>query len=278
MPKLGRTALVNWGESLTCKNFGLNQIRKEGTMENIIKDIIKTIKIDAPVRDVRIGPFWTAVWSRHCGLSSTVFEHEHSSGPPVPEAGHLTEKTALELCEYALAANLLKRSIGLAAINSLYEIDINSCQRLNAAELLLEHGRGKKVCVVGHFPFVPRLRQAAKTLWVLERRPRMYDLPAEQAEQVLPQADIVAITGTALLNGTMGELLALCKKDALIMVLGPTAPISPVWFEYGVSIVSGTRVTDAAMVLNMVSQGIIFSQFKGIGVDLLSLVKGDVVH
>ncbi len=63
---------------------------------DIIKDIIKTIKGDVPVRDVRIGPFWTAVWSRHCGLSSTVFEHEHCSGPPVPEAGHLTEKTALE--------------------------------------------------------------------------------------------------------------------------------------------------------------------------------------
>ncbi len=132
--------------------------------------------------------------------------------------------------------------------------------------------------MVGHFPFISRLRQVAKTLWVLERRPRMYDLPAEQAEQVLPQADIAAITGTALLNGTMDELLALCQKDTLIMVLGPTSPLSPVWFEYGVSIVSGTRVTDAAMVLNMVSQGIIFSQFKGMGVDLLSLVKGGVDH
>lgn len=78
----------------------------------------------------------------------------------------------------------------------------------------------------------------------------MYDLPAEQAEQVLPQADIAAITGTALLNGTIDELLSLCQKDTLIMVLGPTSPLSPVWFEYGVSIVSGTRVTDAAMVLN----------------------------
>jgi len=62
------------------------------------------------------------------------------------------------------------------------------------------------------------------------------------------------------------------------MVLGPTAPISPVWFEYGVRIVSGSRVTDAAMVLNKVSRGIIFSQFKGIGVDLLPMVKVEVLH
>jgi hypothetical protein len=31
---------------------------------NILKDIISTIKEDAPVSEVRVGPFWTAVYSR----------------------------------------------------------------------------------------------------------------------------------------------------------------------------------------------------------------------
>ncbi|HED23650.1 MAG TPA: hypothetical protein ENN91_00825 [Firmicutes bacterium] len=240
---------------------------------NVIEKILQELKEDAEVREVRIGPFWTAVWSRYCGLSSTVYEHEHSAGPPVAEAGKLKKKSALELCSYAGSDSTLERSVALAAVNSLIEVDRSACRNINASELLIKHGRGKKICVVGHFPFVPQLEKAAADLWVLERRPRLNDLPADQAERFLPQADIAAITGTALLNGTMDTLLSLCRKDALIVVLGPTTPLMPAWFEYGVDIISGTRVADPAFVLDMVSQGVIFSQFKGRGVKLLSMAN-----
>jgi len=237
----------------------------------ILEEIISTLKLNAPVREVRIGPFWTAVWSRRCGLASTTFEHDHAFGPPVREAGRLAEKTALELCEYALSGSLLERSIGLAAINSLLEVDEQQCRQVNAAEILAEHGRDKKVCVVGHFPFIPRLEKKVKRLWVLERHPRSGDLPAEEAERIIPQADMLAITGTALINGTMDDLLALCRRDALVMVLGPTTPLSPVWFRHGVSLVSGTIVTEPETVLKLVSEGIVFSQFHGRGVKLVSM-------
>ena len=112
---------------------------------NILKDIISTIKEDAPVREVRVGPFWTAVHSRRCGLASTTFEHDHSAGPPVRDAGELTKKSALELCEYALSGSLLERSIGLAAINSLLDVDLSLCREVNAAEVLCEQGKGRRV-------------------------------------------------------------------------------------------------------------------------------------
>ncbi len=238
---------------------------------HILKDIISTIKEDAPVSEVRVGPFWTAVYSRRCGLASTTFEHEHSAGPPVRDAGGLTKKSALELCAYALSGSLLERSIGLAAINSLLDIDLSLCREVNAAEVLLEEGRDRRVCVVGHFPFIPRLREKAGKLWVLERRLRIGDLPAEEAARVIPQADLLAVTGTALINGTMDGLLAFARKDARIMVLGPTTPLSPVWFSHGVSLVSGTAVTDPSVVLRLASEGIVFSQFHGRGVQLLTM-------
>lgn len=243
----------------------------------IIDAIRQTIKHDSPVKRVCIGTFWTAVMSRYCGLSSTLLEFGHCAGPPVREAGDLTRKTALELCEYISSNSQLERSIGLAAINSLLEIKTETCQIINAADLLVHHGRGKRVCVVGHFPFIPRLRQVAKELWVLEKRPRLNDLPASEAQTVLPQADVAAITSTALLNGTMAQLLALCRPDAIIMVLGPSTPLSPVWFEHGVSLVSGTRVIDPEVVFRLISEGITFSQFKGRGVKLLSLVRKEGV-
>ncbi len=237
----------------------------------IIEDIISTLKEDAPVKDVRVGSSWTAVWTRHCGLASTITERDHSSGPPVRDAGRLKEKTALELCAYVLSGSLLERSVGLAAINSLMEVDLNCCRQVNASEVLFQKGKGKKVCVVGHFPFVTDLKKEAGELWVLERHPRIGDLPAEEAEQIIPQSDVLAITGTALINDTMDRLLALCRSDALVMVLGPTTPLSPVWFNYGVDLVSGTMVTGPETVLRLVSEGIIFSQFRGRGVKLVTM-------
>jgi len=240
---------------------------------NIIEDIITSLKGDAPVKDVRVGPFWTGVWSRYCGMASTTFVHEHENRFPVREAGYLTEKSALELCRYAASASLLESTIGLAAINSLLEVELNKCQEINAGKMLEEKGAGKKIAVVGHFLFVSRLREVAAKLWVVERRPQSGDLPASEAERVIPRAEVVAITGTALINGTMGSLLKLCRKDSLVMVLGPTTPLTPIWFDYGVDLVSGTRVVEPEQVMRFISEGVVFKQLHGRGLKLLTLMK-----
>ncbi|MEA1940522.1 MAG: DUF364 domain-containing protein [Candidatus Caldatribacteriota bacterium] len=242
----------------------------------IIEDIISTINKNtqnALVKEVRIGPFWTGVWSKYGGLASTTFVHEPTMPPPIKEAGNLTEKTVSEICNYANSNCLLQASIGMAAINSAIEVDLNKCQNINAAEMLYEKGKGKKVVVVGHFPFVDKLRKLAKQLWVVERKPQSGDIPASEAERVIPQADVIAITGTALINGTMPKLLSWCPGKSIVMVLGATTPLSPVWFDYGVDLVSGTRVIDPELVLRMVSEGVVFKQVHGRGVKLLTIQK-----
>jgi len=242
----------------------------------IIDDIISSIEESAkniPVKEVRIGPFWTGVWSKYVGLASTTFIHEPTMPPPLKEAGNLTEKSILELCNYANSNCLLQASVGMAAINSALEVDLNKCQNINAAEVLCEKGKDKKVVIVGHFPFVKRLRRFTKELWVVERRPQSGDIPASEAKRVIPQADVIVITGTALINGTMEELLDWCPHKSLVMVLGATTPLSPVWFDYGVDIVSGTRVTDPELVLRLVSEGVVFKQIHGRGVKLLTIQK-----
>ena len=242
----------------------------------IIEDIISTIEKstqDILVKEVRIGPFWTGVWSKYGGLASTTFIHEPAMPPPIKEAGNLTQKSILELCNYANSNCLLQASVGMAAINSAIEVDLNKCQNINAAEILYEKGKDKKVVVVGHFPFVNKLRELTKELWVVERKPQSGDIPASEAKRVIPQADVIAITGTALINGTMGELLSWCPKESIVMVLGATTPLSPVWFDYGVDLVSGTRVTDPELLLRLVSEGVVFKQIHGRGVKLLTIQK-----
>jgi hypothetical protein len=231
----------------------------------ILDDLIASLGADAPAREVRVGRFWTAVCSRACGLASTVGPNEHEHGATfVQEAGSLAGRRAVELARLAYSGSLLEAGIGMAAINSLLEIDESVCVELNAGDLLIERGRGKKVALVGHFPFVPALREAAGQLWVLELRPQPGDVGAEEAEAIVPQADIVAITGSAFINHTLEGLLSLCRPESFVMVLGPTTPLSPVLFDHGVDVISGTRVVDPELALRYVSEGATFRQMRGV--------------
>lgn len=232
----------------------------------IIDDLLASLKEDAPLREVRIGVFWTAVLSRQCGLASTLHQegHHHHGRPPVPEAGSLLEKSALELASYARSESLLEASLGMAAINSLLEVDESICVDLNAREIILQRGAGRTVAVVGHFPFVPEIRKVASQCWVLEQSPGPGDMPTESAGEILPQADVVALTGTSLINHTFDELIALPRPDALVIMLGPTTPLSPVLFDYSVDIISGALVVDEEAALRSISQGATFRQVQGV--------------
>jgi len=231
----------------------------------IIEDLLSTLNFEALVKDIRQGPFQTAVLTRNCGLAST----PHDSGPhhnktPVKEAGLLMEKNALALAEMANSSSSHEAAIGMATINSLVDIDDKSYVELNAGDLLVERGRGKKVAIVGHFPFVAKLSEVVKELWVIEQQPQPGDFAENQAERLIPQAEVVGITGTAFTNHTIEHLLGLCEPQAYVVILGGTAPLSPVLFNYGVDAVSGTRVVDPEIALSCVSQGATFRQIKGI--------------
>ena len=229
---------------------------------NILDDLISSLSEDSVVREVHTCVFWTAVVSKHCGLSST-FRDEHQHHGMVRGVGDLRNRSALELAEYAKSDNLLEASIGMATINSLIDIDETKCDVENALDVLIEKGEGKDIAVVGHFPWIPKLRQVARKLWVLEQRPQAGDLPAEAAEDILPKADVVAITGTSLINHTAEKLLDLAR-DSFVVMVGPTSPLSPVLFDWGVDVVSGTKVVEPEKVLRSISEGAIFPQVQGV--------------
>ena len=231
----------------------------------IIEDLLSTLNYEAPVREIRQGPFQTAVLTRHCGLASTPHDHgPHYGEAPVKEAGLLIDKDAFTLAHMANSPSPHEAAIGMATINSLIEVNEGRCAELNAGSLFAKEGEGKRVAIVGHFPFVPQLRTVVKELWVIERNPREGDFTEAEAETLIPQADVVGITGTAFTNHTIERLLGLCKPEAYVVILGGTAPLSPVLFDYGINAISGTRVIDAETVLRCVSQGATFRQLKGV--------------
>jgi len=231
----------------------------------IIDDLLATLNPEGTIKDIRQGTFWTAVMTRNCGLASTPHDVQYHHGDtPVKDAGNLINRSPIELAQMALSESSVEAALGIAAINSLLDIDEELCVELNAADLLMEQGVNKKVALIGHFPFAQRLRQAAGELWVIELNPLPGDIPGSEAVNFVPQADIVAITGSAFINHTIQGLLDLCNPNSQVIVLGPTTPLSPVLFDYGVDILSGTRVIEPEKAMNCVSQGATFRQMKGV--------------
>jgi hypothetical protein len=246
----------------------------------IITDLLETL-LDGKVLDVRIGLHWTAVMvevggAQHCGLASTLHTGEsagHHQEPDVPQAGQLELLSGRELARLSLCEQPTLASVGIAALNALLPRHPHLWREANAEEMIALHGWGKRVALVGHFPFVPRLRSRVGNLQVLELAPGEGDLPASAAGQALPKADVVAITGMTLANHTLEGLLALCSSQAQVILLGPSTPLSPVLFDYGVDVISGAVVTAIEPVLHVLSQGGNFRQIHRAGVHLVNIQK-----
>ncbi len=230
----------------------------------LLEEIISTLDANRPAEDVLIGPFDTAVRSLRWGLSST-FRDPCSGKTPawVRGAGDLAGKPAVELARYALSDRLLEASLGMAAVNSLLDPGIFRLEEINAADLIAARGRGKKVVVVGDFPFLRKLEGVAGELKVVHREPWEGEAGLEEAAGVLPAAEVAAITASSFINGTAERLLSLCPQ-AYILVLGPTAPLSPVLFDYGVDAVSGALIEDPAAALPGIREGSSFRQIRGL--------------
>jgi uncharacterized protein len=241
-----------------------SNLLQTGNNMMILDDLINNIREDAAVRSILVGVHWTVVCSRHCGMAATLMDNHIHGHSQVREVGGLHRKTARELVEYARSDNPLEASIGVATINSLLEVDESQAIEINAVEVLIKNGLGKNVALVGHFPFIPRLRSAVGQLWVIEQRPSDSDYPAEAAVDLIPQADVVAITSSSLINHTLDRLLAICRPEALVMMLGPSTPLSPLLFNHGVSILSGSRIVEEEAVLRTVGQGATFQQVEGV--------------
>jgi uncharacterized protein len=225
---------------------------------NLIYDLIMSVsQNNSPVRDVRVGVSWTGVWGKYCGLSKT-YGIPVVHGNYTRDMGRLTEKTTLELVEYLKSWNLVEASIGMAALNSM--IKAEGAIDLNAKEIILSKGTGKRVVMAGAFPFTPELKKLAKELWVLELDKNYVD-PAHgiivetAAEYLIPQSDMVVITGSTLINKSLERLMELARTaGAYTVILGPSTPLSPVLFDYGAHLIGGAEVTQPEPVLRKLSQ------------------------
>lgn len=230
---------------------------------------------------VHMGLQWTAVvvdveGVTRCGLAATLRSEGRAAdgAPDARRAGVLASLPSTDLVRLAHSDHPTEASIGLAAINALIPPPLPPYDASPAEEFIVRGGADQRVAVIGHFPFVAALKERVRALWVLELHPQGDDLPADAAPRILPQADAVAITATTLINRTFDGLLALCRPGAQVILVGPSTPLSPVLFDYGVTALCGAHVEAIDPVLRGVSEGANFKQLRPMGARYVTLVKG----
>jgi len=187
----------------------------------------------------------------------------------MPAAGDLLNKEITELMDYALDDNVLKAAVGMATINALSAVllEDNDCKYKpsaygNALELVDITGNDT-VAMVGAFtPFIKKISEITEKLFVIEKNPRVVGKDdtfkiesADRLEEIIPQADILIITGVTLVNHTLGPILDLAKKANEIVVVGPTASVYPEpLFARGVTVMGGVKITDASRMIHLIGE------------------------
>jgi len=225
------------------------------------------------VSEVLVGCFTTCVTANDTGLASTLKPAAHS-GTGLPDAGNLAGQDVRQLAAYASRDNLLAASVGIAAINSDVRKAELPFRNGNARELLVEKGAGTTLGMIGHFPFVARVREQFRDTLVFELDPQAGDLDASQIQDRLGEADIVALTATTLINHTFDQVMAAVREDACVVMLGPSTPLNPVLFDFGVDALCGSLVVERNRAFEMIRQAAPFRCLEGI--EHVMLLKEDV--
>lgn len=250
---------------------------------SIVRELIKTAEDfiegkDLKIEDLRIGVFYTAakLSSGQAGVAFTPRDLEDTvccprSAAKMPASGKLKGKKVEEFLSYAISDNSLKRSVGIALLNAvsaqmIREKGVQGGRIIKGADALdvVEFKRGDTVAMVGAFiPFIKDLKGKAEEIYIVDKHPQalkeeerhMWRSPSVIGE-VMPQADVAIITGSALVEGGLDEILALCSHAREVVLAGPTASAWPEpFFKRGVTVMGGISISNADKLLQVVSEG-----------------------
>jgi uncharacterized protein len=244
--------------------------------DELIRRLLGTVStVHMAVEKVVLGSRFVGLWAgNRVGLAATLgsrptAEEDHLAtslvGRPLSQvAGLLQEKT------------IISRSIGLAALNAcLGKPPI--IRHGGVQDLLPELAQGKKVVVVGDFPFVPSLTKIASRLDLLELKPNSSALETQHWDLALGRCDLAIITATALLTGYLTRFMATATQ-ATKVILGPSTPLSPVLFSLGADILAGSLVARPGPVFGAIAAGESFRTIKLCGVDLICWPKPETAR
>lgn len=268
----------------------------------ILRETIALIEVrlgqelkDITVDRAAVGLFFTGV-KLTCGTAgacATPFRALLGEAPRrAREAtwrGHLRGAPASELAGLALSEHPLDRALGIAVVNALADLcwrraphpDLDLREDADAFDVT-PIAAGDRVVMVGAFrSALPGIKARAGRLLVLEKDPTMLRgddaalfRPAEAAPASLGEADVVLITGSALVYHSLEALLVLVRPGARVTIVGPTVGLlADAFLRRGATILGGMQVTDPDEFLALIAEAGAGRQFFGRAARKIALVK-----
>jgi uncharacterized protein (DUF4213/DUF364 family) len=226
-----------------------------------------------------IGLFFTGVklTTGHAGACATPIKSIPeavccpSSAMAMPFPGKMKGKPARDAIKEAFSDHGIRRGVGIAAVNALAELCwerrphplVELKRGIDAFDANIFRSDDLAVVVGAFVPFLKELKRRNQPFLVLEKDPDTlkpeelpFYRPAEMAREVVPQADVLLITGTILLNDTLEDLLSWARPDARVTVVGPTVGLLPdAFLKRGADILGGVCITQPDEFLDLLAEG-----------------------
>lgn len=193
-----------------------------------------------------------------------------SSAKAMPDSGRLKGTPVTGLLQKMYKGNSLHKATGIAVLNALSEacwqkrppVKYAIQSNVDALDVVAIPDEAYVVVVGALVPFLRKLKKRDRHFTVLEMDPstlKTDEMPfyvhGDKAAEIVPQADVLVITGTTLINDTLEGLLKAAKPGAHIALVGPTASLLPdAFFQRGVDIIGGISVTNPDELLNLLAE------------------------
>ncbi len=255
-------------------------------MTSVIADTIDIIKEKCPiplenirVDDLVIGIFFTGVKlsTGHAGVAFTPSGEIPeavccpTSAARMPQAGNLEDKPVSEILKYSLDPNVLKSAIGVATLNALSQLIIESEQGVGYPIVkdtdgfdLLKIQPTETASLIGAFgPYIRRLKTMGNRFFIVERNTQTlrpdemkYYRPELEVSLALKESEVVIVTGTAIVNHSIDTILSYVSNGKRTAIIGSTASMIPdAFFERSVSVMAGVRILEPDLMIKILKQG-----------------------
>lgn len=227
------------------------------------------------ISDVRIGVFLCAIKLSNglVGVASVIQSDEiHQVEKKDRDFGEfaplkITGKKIFDLFKYEKDTSIV-RVLKIASLNAYFQgLLINGkykfLKKTDPIDIL-NFSDYKNVVMIGAFTsYIRKIAESGTHLRVLEldeksflpHQKQFYE-PAENYIAILPEADLIIITGLTLVNNTFDGLLQYVPESSKSILIGPSASMVPdLFFNLGIDILGGILITDSEKLFELASQG-----------------------
>ncbi len=198
---------------------------------------------------VVIGLNWTFVQ----GPNGAGFAHTPARGTAgcygLPSPGGYGGKALTDLAALWRSDNVFERAIGVAAVNAHWNRFDLEASRANGLDLLRDEGR--RTVIIGRFP---GLQERLPGTAIVERNPEPGEFGESDLDTLLPDAAYVAITASALANGSLAQILSKLGNGFAVLV-GPGSPLSGALACMGINAASGFIAADPDACARVTAEG-----------------------